>query len=682
MTATPARTEEVTIDRRPGVYLANVNPGAVSHRFARSLVDLVRADIGNGWGVWRGILWGESGANVSKTRNELVRMFLDNHPDGEWLLFVDSDMVFPQDVIVRLLGAAAKAQTKMVGGCCVMVGELGPVPTLYQFDDVPGSDGFTRVQFDYPDNSLLQVAATGAACLMIHREVLEAVREAAGGHNFGWFAEMVVSHGGTRHWVSEDISFCVKAGELGYSTYVDCTLEIGHHKHGRVWYPSDIRTGTGAPRSPVVAVVPVKDRLDLTRTLVEQVRAQGGCDEIVVADNGSGADTKEWLAAQGDVTVLDMPDAGIHAMWNAGAQRALDRWGARVRVAFLNNDLRLGPAFLRALSQALTDDRDYTVVGGNYDGRRADVPVVAVSDICAGRYDGTGGLPGFAFMVRGEWFSGGYRFPEACRWWFGDNDLLRHLAYADAHSAISGFRAGIVIAAEVEHLGDGAQTAGAWADPKWAEQLEADRAAYEAKWAKIDGAARARASIAAGDLTPFYTRLRETPSDINEHLETLHDLAVKLDAKTVIELGVRGGRSTIAWLVALHTRTGGRLWAVDVDPAPPALAAHPAMTFTQGHDLDPFVLAQLPADGVDIVFVDTSHEYEQAKAEIQAYAPRVRPGGAMVFHDVAVEVHEHHGPGSQPPFPVRKAVEEWAERDGLAVDWYGHNNGLAVVWAA
>lgn len=694
---------------RPKVYVGNVNPGTVNLWFTKSLLDLVNYDHANKWGLWAGCLWSESGANISSKRNEIVRRFLD-HTDGDWLLFLDSDMVFPPDTIARLLGAATKVNTKIIGGLCVMIGELGPVPTLYQHDTMAGSAGITRVQLDYADDALVQVAATGGACLMVHRDALETYRAAQADNKRwlldhkdeplirdllardlihdpseenGWFSERVrgrrVLTGdgevSAEHWISEDIEFCLRLGSLGFDLWVDCTLEVGHRKHGRTWYAHDIRDSSLMPKPPIVAVIPVKDRLGLTRDLIGQIREQGGCDEIIVCDNGSGRETKNWLGSQNDLTVLDMPEAGIHEMWNAGVARALEKHGTRCRVAFLNNDLKLGPAFLKTLSQALTDHRDYAAVCGNYDGRRHHEPIVATSEICANRYDGTGGFAGFAFMVRGEWFTSGYRFPEECKWWFGDNDLLMALNYASEDTAN---HAGIVVAAEVEHIGGGGKTAG---DPLWSdfeEQTAKDREAFEARWAEIRRVDEARARLAAGDLTPLYEKLCDTPSDINEHLATLHDLAVKLEARKVIELGVRTGVSSVAWLTALQ-QTDGHLFAVDTNMAPDHVVRHPRCTFIQGDDLDPFVVAQTGQDA-DVVFIDTDHRYQLTKDEIDAYRHKVRPGGCMVFHDTAVETFDHHEPGSEPPFPVRTAVEEWAEREGLPVDRYDHNNGLTVVW--
>lgn len=170
-----------------------------------------------------------------------------------------------------------------------------------------------------------------------------------------------------------------------------------------------------------------------------------------------------------------------------------------------------------------------------------------------------------------------------------------------------------------------------------------------------------------------FEEVAAAPSDINEHLPTFVDLCIRTDAQKVIELGVRSGVSTIGWLYGLE-QTGGHLWSVDIDGKPRLTADH--WTFVQGDDMSPDTLAQLP-DVVDIVFVDTSHMYQHTCDEIAAYKSRVRPGGCMVFHDVAVEVFGHL---QEEPWPVRRAVKEWVRRDDLRSDWWANNNGLAVVW--
>jgi predicted O-methyltransferase YrrM len=114
----------------------------------------------------------------------------------------------------------------------------------------------------------------------------------------------------------------------------------------------------------------------------------------------------------------------------------------------------------------------------------------------------------------------------------------------------------------------------------------------------------------------LYRQACKTPSDIYEHLPTFVDIATRMKAQTVIELGTRGGVSTVAWLYAME-QTGGHLWSVDVDPAP-MFGAHERWTFIQGDDTKPETLAQLP-DKADIVFIDTSHLYVHTLQELNIY---------------------------------------------------------------
>jgi predicted O-methyltransferase YrrM len=172
-------------------------------------------------------------------------------------------------------------------------------------------------------------------------------------------------------------------------------------------------------------------------------------------------------------------------------------------------------------------------------------------------------------------------------------------------------------------------------------------------------------------LAEQYATACATPSDINEHLPTMCSLVEQLDATKVIELGTRGGVSTIAWLYALEGK--GHLWSVDIDPHPALEAEH--WTFIQGDDCDPFIFEQLPE--ADIVFIDTSHAYQHTCRELALYRWLVRDGGVICLHDT--ELHTPGDVGPQPPYPVKKAVEEFCTIEGF--EWVNHtnNNGFGII---
>ena len=169
----------------------------------------------------------------------------------------------------------------------------------------------------------------------------------------------------------------------------------------------------------------------------------------------------------------------------------------------------------------------------------------------------------------------------------------------------------------------------------------------------------AGATVHPTRLAAEYQRLCNTPSDIYLHLPRLRALVEVLDAKTVIELGTRSGVSTIAWLYAL-SQTGGHLWSVDIDEAPRHI--HLGWSFIQGDDMDPVVFDRLPAQA-DIVFIDTSHHYQHTLDELRSYVRKVRPGGVIVCHDTELD-HPEGAPATDPPFPVKRAIEQFIAETG------------------
>jgi len=70
-------------------------------------------------------------------------------------------------------------------------------------------------------------------------------------------------------------------------------------------------------------------------------------------------------------------------------------------------------------------------------------------DLVRGTYK-DGGLAGFAFTVRGEWFDR-LSFDEDFEWWFGDDDLVAQIEQL-------GGTTGVVRATWVQHVDGGSQT--------------------------------------------------------------------------------------------------------------------------------------------------------------------------------------------------------------------------------
>lgn len=217
------------------VVIGYLQPGRVHGAFMESVLDLLVYDVA----FHRRIVDGggrlafQAGANLSGPRNSLVRRFLE-FGKADWLWMVDSDMTFAPDTVERLLEFSDPAEAPIVGGLCFGFDEQGDIqPTLFGLTGDEESPQVIRYH-EWPPEAMFQVAATGAACLLIHKGALERIRDLeipsrpGRGFNdaFPWFQE--VEHDGSP--VSEDITFCWRAGLAQIPIFVNTAVRLGHIK--------------------------------------------------------------------------------------------------------------------------------------------------------------------------------------------------------------------------------------------------------------------------------------------------------------------------------------------------------------------------------------------------------------------------------------------------------------------
>ncbi len=158
-----------------------------------------------------------------------------------------------------------------------------------------------------------------------------------------------------------------------------------------------------------------------------------------------------------------------------------------------------------------------------------------------------------------------------------------------------------------------------------------------------------------------YEVLKHTPSDINEHLETLKKYASECD--TIVELGVRYCVSTWALLVGKPKKMvsidikhpndfGGNLQEVYLA----AMDENIDFQFVLGDSLK----VEIPE--CDLLFIDTVHTYEQLSQELKKHGSKVRK--YIILHDTILP-------------EMQKAANEfegWSTKEQFT-----NNNGLTIL---
>lgn len=195
-----------------------------------------------------------SGPLLSAGRGTLVGQFL-TQTDSDALFMLDSDMKFTPELIYTHIDFFDQCRQTypdlgILGGLTEISSDpLGQVrkPNVWVAGKHPGQ--FYQVS-EVPENALMEVGGTGAACLLISREVLEkfAGEKINPFHhvplvNWPMLARNVINMTDMEQaaeeiryavWgadqCGEDMSFCMRVRHAGYRIFVHTGLHYGHSK--------------------------------------------------------------------------------------------------------------------------------------------------------------------------------------------------------------------------------------------------------------------------------------------------------------------------------------------------------------------------------------------------------------------------------------------------------------------
>lgn len=173
---------------------------------------------------------------LSKARNHIATLFLEEYPDATDLFFIDDDVSWPAEAILRVLAHPAD----------IVAGVYPKKKDTMDFPVEMAGDSDTGDLIEWGGALQARWAATGF--LRIKRCVLETLAQNASRYDEPDIAGVVRSMyylfemglaspsgpEGKKEWWGEDVAFGFKANAAGFSTYVIPDIEFGH-QGAKVW---------------------------------------------------------------------------------------------------------------------------------------------------------------------------------------------------------------------------------------------------------------------------------------------------------------------------------------------------------------------------------------------------------------------------------------------------------------
>lgn len=152
------------------------------------------------------------GSLIYTSRDDLARYAMKEGFD--YVLWLDSDMVFPEDFHERMLKTLTENNLDILSG--IYYKRKPPYsPVIFDKMQLKGKIWDYSWLEDVPD-SLFEVGACGFGCVLLKTEVLMSVQLKHG------YLFHPMQNGG------EDVAFCVRARDCGYKIMCDPTIVCGH----------------------------------------------------------------------------------------------------------------------------------------------------------------------------------------------------------------------------------------------------------------------------------------------------------------------------------------------------------------------------------------------------------------------------------------------------------------------
>lgn len=169
-----------------------------------------------------------------------------------------------------------------------------------------------------------------------------------------------------------------------------------------------------------------------------------------------------------------------------------------------------------------------------------------------------------------------------------------------------------------------------------------------------------------------------------DHLAFAYDLIAEMKPRLLVELGVDRGESYFTFCQsAVENKTGTRCFGVDTWQGDQHAGGYDETTFAQvsAHNRENYeafstlirsnfdeARERFAAESIDVLHLDGLHTEAAVRHDVEAWLPKIRPGGILLLHDVGVRAKE---------FGVWKIWDELKERGR---SWTFHDGPGLGVW--
>lgn len=221
-------------------------------------------------------------------------------------------------------------------------------------------------------------------------------------------------------------------------------------------------------------VIPVRNNLELTQSICQQVAEQQGWRHCLIFDNGSTDKTGKYLSdlayVESDFRPFNAPGLTIYEMWNKGFEYS--KMNGSDAVLFLNNDIQMAEDTIWYMTQVLKTRPQTSLVYPDYTKSLSEEIQTFGIKATRGTYR-HGGMSGFCFMLRTAAVTWSPLVDERFKTWYGDDDIAFNVQkHGGEQIRITGL--------PVDHIGQA--TCNQF--PEVFAEVPSDKIYFESKWGK------------------------------------------------------------------------------------------------------------------------------------------------------------------------------------------------------